>query len=49
MGADWDAAHFVATLQAARVNSITLFAKGHHGLTTKTTGQSACRLTRCDC
>jgi hypothetical protein len=31
VGADWDAAHFVATLQAARVNSITLFAKCHHG------------------
>ncbi len=32
VGADWDAAHFTATLQAARVNSITVFAKCHHGL-----------------
>ena len=32
VGADWDARHFVATLQAARVNSITLFAKCHHGM-----------------
>ena len=32
VGADWDAAHFAATLTAARVNSITVFAKCHHGM-----------------
>src|SRR5690242_8188316 len=32
VGADWDAGHFVDTLRAARVNSITLFAKCHHGM-----------------
>ena len=32
VGADWDAQHFIATLRAARVNSITLFAKCHHGM-----------------
>jgi hypothetical protein len=31
VGADFDAAEFVRTLQAARVNSITVFAKCHHG------------------
>src|SRR4028118_17955 len=31
-GADWDADHFARTLQAARVNSITLFAMCHHGM-----------------
>ncbi len=32
VGVDWDADHFVATLQEARVNSITLFATCHHGM-----------------
>ena len=32
VGADWDADHFVATLQSAHVNSITVFAKCHHGM-----------------
>jgi hypothetical protein len=32
VGADWDAGHFVETLQRARVNSITVFAKCHHGM-----------------
>ena len=32
VGADWDAGHFVETLQRAHVNSITLFAKCHHGM-----------------
>ncbi len=31
MGADWDAAAFVDTLQRAHVNSITCFARCHHG------------------
>ena len=31
IGADFDAADFVATFQAAHVNSVTLFAKCHHG------------------
>jgi hypothetical protein len=31
IGDDFDAAAFVRTLQAARVNSITVFAKCHHG------------------
>lgn len=31
VGADFDPREFVATLQAARVNSITVFAKCHHG------------------
>jgi hypothetical protein len=29
---DWDAAHFVETLKAAHVNSVTCFAKCHHGM-----------------
>lgn len=32
VGADWDAEHFVSTLQRAHVNSITVFAKCHHGM-----------------
>jgi hypothetical protein len=32
VGADWDADHFVQTLQKARVNSITVFATCHHGM-----------------
>ncbi len=32
VGADFDAAHFVRTLQDAHVNSINIFAKGHHGM-----------------
>lgn len=32
VGADWDAAHFAQTLTDARVNSITLFATCHHGM-----------------
>lgn len=32
VGADWDAAHFAETLTGARVNSITLFATCHHGM-----------------
>lgn len=32
VGADWDAAHFIETLTRARVNSITVFAKCHHGM-----------------
>ncbi len=32
VGADWDAEHFVRTLKEARVNSITVFAKCHHGM-----------------
>jgi hypothetical protein len=32
VGADWDADHFVKTLQEARVNSITVFALCHHGM-----------------
>jgi len=32
VGADWDPQHFIATLQRARVNSVTLFAKCHHGM-----------------
>ncbi len=31
VGADWDAQAFVETLQRAHVNSINLFARGHHG------------------
>jgi hypothetical protein len=31
VGAEFDAAAFIGTLQAARVNSITIFAKCHHG------------------
>jgi hypothetical protein len=31
VGADWDAQTFVETLQRAHVNSITLFARCHHG------------------
>jgi hypothetical protein len=31
VGADWDAQHFVETLQRAHVNSVTCFARGHHG------------------
>ncbi len=31
VGADFDAREFVATLKAARVNSINVFAKCHHG------------------
>ena len=31
VGADFDAQEFVATLQRARVNSVTCFAKCHHG------------------
>ena len=31
VGAQFDAAEFVRTLQAARVNSVTVFAKCHHG------------------
>ena len=32
VGADWNAEEFIATLTEARVNSITLFAKCHHGM-----------------
>jgi Hypothetical glycosyl hydrolase 6 len=32
VGADWDAAHWTKTLTQARVNSIVLFAKCHHGM-----------------
>lgn len=32
VGADWDADHFIATLRRAHVNSITVFAKCHHGM-----------------
>jgi hypothetical protein len=32
VGADWDADHFIRTLTEARVNSITVFAKCHHGM-----------------
>ncbi len=32
VGAEWDADHFVRTLTEARVNSITVFAKCHHGM-----------------
>jgi len=31
IGAQFDAEEFVATLEAARVDSITCFARGHHG------------------
>lgn len=31
IGSDFDAGDFVATLQAAHVNFVTLFAKCHHG------------------
>ncbi len=32
VGADWDAAHWTHTLTQARVNSIVIFAKCHHGM-----------------
>ena len=32
VGADWDARLFARTLKAARVNSINIFAKCHHGM-----------------
>lgn len=32
IGADWNAQHFIQTLQRAHVESITVFAKCHHGL-----------------
>ncbi len=32
VGADWDREHFIQTLQRAHVNSITVFAKCHHGM-----------------
>ena len=32
VGADWDARHFVETLQRAHVNSVTCFARCHHGM-----------------
>jgi hypothetical protein len=32
VGADWDAAHFADTLTRARVNSVTIFATCHHGM-----------------
>jgi len=32
VGVDFDAADFVATLKGAHVNSINIFAKGHHGM-----------------
>ncbi len=32
VGADWDAERFARTLKAAQVESITLFAKCHHGM-----------------
>ncbi len=32
VGADWDADHFAQTLTRARVNSVTLFATCHHGM-----------------
>ncbi|SRR6266568_3445891 len=32
VGADWDTEHFIETLRGARVNSITVFAKCHHGM-----------------
>jgi hypothetical protein len=31
VGADWDSEAFVETLRRAHVNSINLFARGHHG------------------
>ncbi len=31
VGADWDTASFIRTLSGARVNSINVFAKDHHG------------------
>ncbi|MES2460625.1 MAG: beta-galactosidase trimerization domain-containing protein [Armatimonadota bacterium] len=32
VGADWDAQHFGQTLKQAHVNSVTVFAKCHHGM-----------------
>lgn len=32
VGVDWDADHFVETLQRAHVNSVTIFATCHHGM-----------------
>ena len=32
VGADWDPDHFAQTLTRARVNSVTLFATCHHGM-----------------
>lgn len=32
VGADWDAKLFARTLKEARVNSINIFAKCHHGM-----------------
>lgn len=32
VGADWNAEHFAETLKRAHVNSITVFAKCHHGM-----------------
>ncbi len=32
VGADWSTDDFVRTLTAARVNSVNVFAKGHHGM-----------------
>lgn len=32
VGTDWDAQHFVETLKRAHVNSVTCFARCHHGL-----------------
>ncbi|MBC8101448.1 MAG: alpha-L-fucosidase [Cytophagales bacterium] len=32
VGADWDAEHFAQTLKNAHVNSVTIFAKCHHGM-----------------
>ena len=50
VGADFDAGAFVATLQAAHVNSVTLFAKCHHGWSYYPTniGQPHPTLTRPD-
>lgn len=32
VGADWDAEHFIHTLKKAHVESVTVFAKCHHGM-----------------
>ena len=32
VGADWDGPHFAQTLKRAHVNSVTIFAKCHHGM-----------------
>ena len=45
VGTDWDAQHFVETLQQAHVNSITVFAKCHHGMNYYPTGRNERFLT----